>query len=157
ASCHRGITLEGYMDDPAIAGAHRVESDRAAGLLGLLGEPPGQLVQILLPSLPVALNVNHEAGGRPVLGAGDYSIHQVLERVECLAAPTDHQPTAVPLHVEDEGTGFFSRPYLDVVACGQVSQDASENGLRSLLKRPGRGGYRRLGRTYRSLRRARLG
>src|SRR5262249_56341597 len=68
AACgHGGIALEGHMDDPAVAWTHRVESDRAAGLLGLLGEPARQLVQILPPSLPVALHLDHQPRSRPIL------------------------------------------------------------------------------------------
>src|SRR5262249_61423622 len=83
AACrHRGIILEGHMDDPAVAWTHRVESDRAAGLLGLLGEPACQLVQILPPSPPVALHLDHEAGGRAVLGPGYDTVTQALEPMQ---------------------------------------------------------------------------
>src|SRR5262249_43972455 len=86
---HVGISLKSQVDNPAIARAHGVERDHGPRLFGLAGQTVRQLPQPLLPTLPVALDVERDP--KPVLSivAEDDAAHEVLHGVQGLSAATD--------------------------------------------------------------------
>src|SRR5262249_34688216 len=85
------IVLEPFVDEPPLAGAHRLERDSLTGAQRLLGAVYGKGFDRAAAALPVAGGVDDDLLARVLVLAQDRA-RERLHRVDRLAVAADQQP-----------------------------------------------------------------
>src|SRR5262245_15755696 len=118
------IRLQRQMDDSAVPGAHRVERHHVTGLLCFCCQPSGELLERLLSSLTVALDVEDQPHSWIDFVPEDYATDQVFEGIESLA-PTadDHSAVCTAQRQVDSRRLASGTDLLDPGRVDQVSKD----------------------------------
>src|SRR4051812_35520907 len=128
------------VDDPALAGGHRVQRDRSRVLHGLVGGQVGLALQRLLTPGTVALGIHHDAAAAGP-AAEDDPLGQVLDRVDRLAVAADEQAEVLAVHRADER--LVLDRHLDVGIEVQRAGDLLEQVAQRRLALLGRDGHQR--------------
>src|SRR5205814_2261635 len=137
----RRVLLERQVHDAPIPRTHRTQANDLARRLHLLGEALRHLLERLAPPIPIALNVDDDPTAAALAVPADEPIHHVLEGVQRLTVPPDHQPASFATHREDRRPRVVSLAYGDSAGDTEVTQDLLEE-----RPRPGCGRRRRRGR-----------